>query len=208
MKVAEHSPGITLGRHLHKPGGAFEPIEGDGLGAALALVLQEHRGPGAWWAPGIFEDDVRQGDRWRGAWTLGVDGDYYAKGLGHAPPPDHARALLVPALARVLAGALYHDTPRGFRNVLVLDRCITDKDEYTKLATAIQRRVERGLAGAGILGEVRRVGGGDVVVERDGFIVDTGALFDRARLYFAPNAVVEGEPAPRRAEIVTLGGGS
>jgi hypothetical protein len=118
MKVAEQSRGITLGRHLHKPGGIFEPIEGDDLGATLAVALQEHAGRGAWWAPGIFEADVRHGDRWRGAWTLGIDGDYYAKGLGHSPPPDQARELLMPALGCVLARALYHDTPRGFRNVL------------------------------------------------------------------------------------------
>jgi hypothetical protein len=208
MKVAEHSRGITLGRHLHEPGGIFEPIEGDDLGAALAVVLKKHGGRGAWWAPGIFKDDVRRGDRWRGAWTLGIDGDYYAKGLGHSPPSDDTRKSLVPALANVLAGALYHETPRGFRTVLLLDRCTLDKEEHTKLATAIQRRVERGLADAGVLGVVRRVAGGNVVVERDGLIVDTGALFDRARLFFTPNAAVEGEPLARRAEIVVLGGAS
>ena len=85
---------------------------------------------------------------------------------------------------------------------------MTDKDEYMKVATAVQRRVERALAGAGILGEVRRVAGGEVVVERDGFIVDTGALFDRARLFFTPNAAVEGEPTARSAKIVLLGGAS
>lgn len=208
MKIAEHPRGITRGRHLHKPGGIFEPIDADDPVAAIALVLQEHGGRGAWWAPGIFEDDVRHGDRWRGAWTLGIDGDYYAKGQGHSPPPDDARKVLVSALALVLAGALYHDTPRGFRNVLLLDRCITDKDEYAKVANAVKHRIERALAEAGLLGNVRRVAGGDVVVERDGFIVDTGALFDRARLYFTPNAIVEGEASPRRAEIIVLGGAS
>ncbi len=207
-KVAEHQRGITLGRHLHKPNGIFDPLDDVDTVSALALVLQEHGGRGAWWAPGIFDYDVRHGDRWRGAWTLGVDGDYYAKGHGHSPPPDYARKRLVSALALVLAGALYHDTPRGFRNVLLLDRCITDKEEYTKLATAVGSRVERALANAGLLGNMRRVGSGDVVVEQHGFIVDTGALFDRARLYFTPNAIVEGEPAARRADIIVLGGAS
>ena len=105
MKVAERSPGITLGRHLHNPGGIFEPIGGADLALSLAEALDQHRGRGAWWAPGLFEDDVRHGDRWRGAWTLGVDGDYYAKGLGHSPPPDDAPKFLVPALANVLARA-------------------------------------------------------------------------------------------------------
>lgn len=146
--------------------------------------------------------------RCHAAWTLGVDGDYYEKGLGHSPPPDDARKSLVPALANVLAGALHHETPRGFRNVLLLDRCIIDKEEHTKLATVIRRRVERGLADADILGVVRRGTGGGVSVERERFIVDTGALFDRARLFFTPNAAVEGEPTARRAKIVVLGGAS
>ncbi len=208
MKIAQER-GITLGRHLENPGGIFDPIEDV---SELATRLHQHNGRGAWWAPGIFADDYRKQENWLGTWTLGVDGDYYAQHAGHSAPPAESRVLVAPALAGVISGALFHETPRGFRSILLLDRFIDDAEEYAAIVKVIQLRIERALLAAGIFGEVQRkrdvVCRSTVVVEREGFVVDTGALFDRARLYFTPNATVADEASPRKAEVFLLGGAS
>ncbi len=203
MKIAQEC-GITLGRHLQNPRGIFDPIEDI---SELATRLRQHHGPGAWWAPGIFAGDYRNQENWLGTWFVAIDGDYYAKGAGHSAPPDEKRVLVASAL---MDGTGFHGTPRGFRNILPLDRFVSSAEEYEKLAHGVKVLIERGLERVGVLGLVawgRDADGKKArIVERDGFIVDTGALFDRARLFFTPNATVEGEASPRRADIHVIGG--
>ncbi len=207
MTIADPGRGITLGRHLGKPGGMFDGLASDNVIKDFIDALQGHRGRGAWWAPGVFRDDYRKQEHWIGTWCVGIDGDFYANGAGHSTPPPAARSLAPSAL---MAETLYHDTPRGFRGIIVLDRFVSSADEYAKLARGVKVRIERGLEKAGILGRV--AWGADAkgkkvrVVERDGFIVDEAALFDRAWLFFTPNATVEGEASPRRAEVQIVRG--
>ncbi len=128
----------------------------------------------SWWSPHLWEGDYRGGARWLGASLVVLDLDYIDADGEHAAPPAEALASLKAAVASSIAN-LWHTTPRGARFVTVLERTISEPEEYQ----AVQR---------GVVDQTRKL------LERmgvPGYRVDDAAL-DLARVFFAPRARVDG----------------
>lgn len=207
MMIEDLDRRVTLGRRLHLPQAKRVSL-GLNTPESLAATLASRGGVGAWWSPHLFASDYRTSDNWEGTSLLACDVDYYA-----APPRGHSVApvdVVTKLVGAAMPGDLFHLTPRGFRLVFVLDRFVSSAGEFEKVARGTKRLLERALTDASLLGATRWTtveGRRALVVDHEGYVVDDGAHFDRARLFWTPNAHADGEPAVRLAEVRVLKGG-
>lgn len=210
---------ITTGEGLDHPQGKIIALgEGD-VGLGLSSKIDELRGHEAWFSFHRWERSYALTEHWEASCGFGLDLDYYSK-VGqpkrHSAPPAAAAA----ALARTVANAVvlthasaYHSTPRGARLLLATEE-ITDAAQYKAAAEGAAALVERLLLESHLLGALWLDGDGRVVkdaqgepvVVRDGFVLDRAALFDRARRFFAPRAIVRG--VQRDGDVQVRGDGS
>lgn len=165
---------------------------------SLAQVLEqkpaEDRG---WWSVHVWRGSRRQQNMWEMAHGVVVDIDFYDTEGNHAPKDQaSAEALAVAILSGDFEANIYHDTPRGVRLVYVFERPIRSANVWTRVSGEIFTRVSTRLHSLSLAAttEGRRHFGG--------FKVDESVQFDRAKLIYAPNAIVDGYP--RFADVVVL----
>lgn len=204
--VAAHVPAVTLGTGLTHPQGQRLPLKEASLVTTLIGRIESvDEDEESWWSPHLFKGDYRKKENWEFSIGFGVDLDYYAANLGHCPPEAEVRE----RLAKVPFDANFmHQTPRGARVVGVAQGIISDPELYHHAALGFVAPIERALAEACLLGSVRldKACDGKVrtVVDRPGYVVDRGALLDRARLFYSPSAKIRREAEARRADVVVL----
>ncbi|MCC7399490.1 MAG: AAA family ATPase [Planctomycetes bacterium] len=137
---------ITLGRDRTKAIGEREVVVSSP--DDLAAVLNEHVGDEAWICCGTFVDRHRKDATVTGLSVLFADLDYYdAKGKRAAPPDDVS--VRMESAAHEVGTTVYHNTPRGGRAIVLLDRVCKDV-EWRSAAKALCERFEAQLAGTGI----------------------------------------------------------
>lgn len=190
---------ITLGAGLTRPRGRSEEIEPSQLPRTIAA----HGGAEAWWSGAVFVDGHRAQSRWQATHAVGIDIDHREAHAAFAqwrqlPATEREASKLAPmpwTTARRLHRALStapathaHMTLRGARLVAVLSRPITDAEEHARVARELCRRAEAWLVASSLADELE---------------VDTAASCDRARLFFAPRAQVDGR---RRLAVVHQAG--
>lgn len=176
--------GITIGAGLTRPQGRFQHLA-TWTPAAVADALGKLTGTEAWWTPHLFDGHYRQETRWQGAVALALDLDYHDPKGNHVALPEGLRGKLN-ALA---LGNIGHGTPRGHRLIALLREPINDPNDYARAIAAFAAQARDALDALGVL----------AVDGRDGLDVDA-ACHDRARLLFAPNAMVNGQT--RNAVVV------
>lgn len=156
---------VTLGRGRNVPQGSeFEVADA----AGLAALLDQHRGPDAWWSAHRWRGSYREKDRWQSASAASTDFD--AQNDARLAPETAARAC--EALRRV--ANLVHSSPHGIRAVFLFTAEESDADIFFAAARGAARLVAKTLAEAGI----------------DGLSEDKKATTDTARMFFAPRASV------------------
>jgi hypothetical protein len=146
-------------------------------------VLSKHTGAEAWVSFHEFEGDHRAKENWRSSCAIVHDIDFHDEAGAKATPPAAQRALLEQH-ARKIGATLYYATPHGGRVGFVLREQIRDAVAWVRAARALGARLDSLLHGTG-------------------FSVDTNASYDRARLYWTPTAMVDGEQ--RSAVVQTFG---
>lgn len=195
-------PKITIGRGLREPQGERVELGGEKDAAALSDKLTRHDGGEAWWSTHSWAGDYRSKKNWESSIGIAIDLDYYAVARGHSPPPPEADARISEELG-ALPGTLTHRTPRGVRLVFLFAEPVTELETYRRAAIRAAVETESVLRELDLLGDVQ-----EGVVNSPGLVVDRGALLDRARMLWTPRAHVPGEPEPRSADVVLLGGGT
>lgn len=165
---------------------------------SLAQTLEqkpaEDRG---WWSVHVWRGSRRQQSAWELAHGVVVDIDYYDAEGNHAPKDQtSAEAITVAALSGDFGANIFHDTPRGVRLVYVFERPIRSANVWTRVSGEIFTHVSTRLNTLSLAAttEGRRHFGG--------FKVDESVQFDRAKLIYAPNAIVNG--AARAADVIVL----
>lgn len=149
----------------------------------LALVLDGHSGRDAWWSPHAWKDDRRRADAWIAAVGISIDVDFYNGEDNHVPPAAEQAETPVKA-AREFGVTASHLTPRGARLIWLLRQPTTDREAWIRSTTALCDRLDERLADTG-------------------FRVDRGASLDLARIFWTPNATVEG--VRRAGEVHVVG---
>lgn len=165
---------------------------------SLAQVLEqkpaEDRG---WWSVHVWRGSARRQNMWEMAHGVVVDIDFYDAEGNHAPKDQaSAEAIAVAALSGDFEANIYHDTPRGIRLVYVFERPIRSANVWTRVSGEIFTHVSARISSLSLAAttEGRR--------HFSGFKVDESVQFDRAKLIYAPNAIVDGYP--RFADVVVL----
>ena len=165
---------------------------------AVARVLDER--PAAnrgWWSVHTWRGNRRQQNMWEMAHGVVVDIDYHDENGRHAPKDQGAaEAITMAALAGDFEANIFHDTPRGVRLVYVFERPIRSANVWTRVAGEIYTHVNTRLSTLSLAARPE----GDRRV--NGFVVDRTVQFDRGRLVYSPNAIVEG--VARSADVVVL----
>jgi hypothetical protein len=196
---------ISLGRGLKRPTARRVPVADV---AQFAEVVAQHTGPDAWVSPCIWDGDHRRASDWAGAAGVVLDIDYYSVGGGHGPPPAEARRALAAQLDLVPCLSFAYETPRGHRVGVAFDTLCSDSSAYLRALATVAADVDAALTTAGVLGEIHQVPGADGKMRNvgrvAGYVVDRAASRDLARMFWAPNAHVEGEPAARNATVQVL----
>ncbi len=200
MKIIPHpQPGnhidlsITAGLGRTNPQGTriSIPVRGTSLARALAEALtpdpEEPIPEEGWWSQHGWAGNRRGTARWRGACGVVLDIDHYDHQGTHSKPSTGE--VSVPA-------SIIHRTPRGLRAVFVFDESETDRGRMRAAMRGAAYVAETALAQQGLLG---RFESGQ---PRDGYVVDVGASFDLARLYWAPRCRVDG--VDRDADLLVL----
>ena len=183
---------ITVGAGNIRPHGRRIALSGDTIAVALKAMLQglpaEEE---SWWSPSTFKAgtvqgkdgpaerpcDYRHGELWEGSVAVVIDADHFDRAGDHAPLTAAARDEILKAIvaAEITAG-LAHLTPRGARFIFPLDALATDPDAWRRAALGACELITKALPKF-----------------EDGHLeVDLPASTDRARFYYAPNAVVDG----------------
>jgi P4 family phage/plasmid primase-like protien len=176
----------------------------EGLGAKLAGALAhklEQLEPSleVWWSPHTWHGDYRESSRWRATSAVVFDLDYHGGDGAHSAPSDRVSiALLKAARAGKLPGNVFHVTPRGARLVAILVNPITDPELLSAAVEGACVEVHRALEELGL--HAHRCERGKW---RDGYAIDEGAAYDRARFFYAPRASVAG--VHRDAEVLIIG---
>lgn len=165
---------------------------------SLARMLEqkpaEERG---WWSVHVWRGSRRQQNAWELAHGVVVDIDFYDTEGNHAPKDQaSAEAITIAALSNDFEANIYHDTPRGVRLVYVFERPIRSANVWTRISGEIFTHVSTRLNTLSLAAttEGRRHFGG--------FKVDESVQFDRAKLIYAPNSIVEG--VARSADVIVL----
>ena len=197
-----HKVTITFGKTLTDTVGRRHDVEEEELclGDVLAEAIEGYTG--LWWSPHVWKGDRRGQENWEAASAVAIDLDYYgtfSPRREHSPPPVEVAARLEGAK---LPGNIFHQTPRGARVVFIFAKPVTDPQVFEGAARGAGWLVERALDEAGLLG---RVSGRPLVVERSGYVVDQGVLYDRGRLLYGPCSLVPGEGGRRNAPVLLLG---
>ncbi|MCA8948427.1 MAG: DUF3987 domain-containing protein [Planctomycetes bacterium] len=148
-----------------------------------APALVPHTGRDAWWSPHVWQHDRRRADDWSAASAIVVDVDYYDAAAKHVPPPGDRAQTPIQA-ASELGATVCHLTPRGARIIWVLREATSDRKSWVRATTALCDSLDEHLA-------------------QSGFRVDRGASLDFARIFWTPNAMVDGRQ--RDAELQVVG---
>lgn len=167
---------VTLGEGSDVPQG--RRVAFGSTAAELAEALRT-RPPGndSWWSVNVWEGDYRNQTRWRAAYGVAVDVDHHDAEGRHVALTPQARAQ-VEQLARSggLPGNLFHVTPRGCRAIFLFERRIDDGELHSAMAAGAMDAVEHAIIKAGLR---------SLEVDK--------ASAEKARMMYAPNAVVGGQ---------------
>ncbi len=132
-----------------------------------------------WFSPHLWAGGQRSKRNWRQGCAAVVDVDYHNEAGEHAAPPPEAVEALLHAPLR--CNFLYL-TPRGARLIYEFSKPISDRLKMLSALQAACDDAELSLQGV------------------PGYRPDRKASLDLARLFFAPNAIVNG--IPRNAKVV------
>ena len=165
---------------------------------SLAQVLEQKPAENlGWWSVHVWRGSRRQQNMWEMAHGVVVDIDFYDTEGNHAPKDQaSAEAITIAALSGDFEANIYHDTPRGVRLVYVFERPIRSANVWTRVSGEIFTHVSARISSLSLAAttEGRRHFGG--------FKVDESVQFDRAKLIYAPNSIVEG--VRRSADVIVL----
>lgn len=151
--------------------------------ATVAAHVEGLRGVDAWWSPSTFESNYRCGDNWRSSIGVGVDVDYHVGEMHASLPEDYRTVLEELAAESDLPGSFVYLTPRGLRIFFLFDAPCLDRALVERAHLGAARVVHEEVYG-------------------NGLEIDTGASHDLARMWFAPNANVDGEQ--RQSRIIQM----
>lgn len=177
---------ISIGKGTKNP--RAERVEVEDLATFLRSMPPEHE---AWFSGHLWAGDYRASERWEATTAIVLDVDHHGTATDarrrHTTPPDERRRAIETSGLEGVCSCWYH-TPRGLRAVFGLEAPITTTDGLARATTGAAAVVSRVLRDADV--HARRDRNGKPL---DGYAPDV-ATYDRARLYYLPNAIVGGVP--------------
>ncbi len=185
---------LSIGRGVKNPQAERVDIGDDLVSALAALPADEER----WWSGHLWTHNRRAHRNWEGATVVVLDVDHYDSNGEHAAPPPDRRDVLAAGLSTLPdLSTAWHLTPRGLRLAWALSEFSSDAGIVQHAYQGAAALVAEALSAFGVAAVRQRDG-----TPRDGYAVDSKASFDRARLVYAPRALVDGT---RRSDDICRG---
>lgn len=145
----------------------------------------------AWWSGHLWAGDRRSKDAWEATTCIVLDVDHCGSANNpkqrHTRPTPARRGDLEAHFVAEPLGSCWHHTPRGVRVIFALEEPCASVELLERATLGSAALVTEALRSAGVV--ARHDSKGRPI---DGYAVDE-ATFDSARLYYAPNAIVDGE---------------
>lgn len=189
---------LTVGRGVREPQGRRVEVRGwDQVGAYAGVLDRLAADSERWWSPHAFLDHYRSQAGWQGAGAIAVDLDCVDLSLnGEARhvelTTDRREALAMFVRSGAVPGSFMYITPRGARLGFVLAQMACDAAEYLRACEGVGAVIQEWLVAADL---APRPG-------RPGLELDAKVLADRARMLWAPRAIVCGRA--RQARVIRL----
>lgn len=198
---------ITLGAGKDRPQGRiFHLDKALSVVESLEKALEDiEPGPETWWSLHRWERDYRKSDGWLSSLGVGIDLDYHnekGKHKGSIPPEDRKHLLEGVVENEVLPGNLFHHTPHGARVIFLFPAPVADRELWQRAAQGACTLVSECIERLGISATRKQIPEKGRMVWCDGYHVDNEASCDLARLFYTPNAIVDG--AERSARLVVM----